>query len=106
MSPAFSHCFLKRLSAFSKLSSGSTISFVTNTHPFPVQTMDSDLYHAPLDPRNQGRAGHARAGHWAGLGVPSPDHTDSQPAKPLVRATRKGLCASAERRRYGSWEGS
>src|SRR5713101_3548313 len=50
MSPAFSHCFLKRLSAFSKLSSGSTITFVTDTHPFPVQTMDSDLYHAPQHP--------------------------------------------------------
>src|SRR5260370_18102093 len=53
MSPAFSHWLLKRLSAFSKLSSGSTITFVTDTHPFPVQTMDSDLYHAPLDPRNR-----------------------------------------------------
>src|SRR6266852_2722697 len=50
MSPAFSHCFLKRLSAFSKLSSGSTITFVTDTHPFPVHTMDSDLYHAPQHP--------------------------------------------------------
>src|SRR5678815_1390648 len=33
MSPAFSHCFLKRFSAFSKDSSGSTMTLVTHVPP-------------------------------------------------------------------------
>src|SRR6266498_3433471 len=46
MSPAFSHCFLKRLSAFSKLSSGSTITLVTRNSPLSHVPEALTVYHA------------------------------------------------------------
>src|SRR2546422_973070 len=48
MSPAFSHDFLKRLSAFSKLSSGSTITLVTRNSPLSHSPKALPVYHAPL----------------------------------------------------------
>src|SRR5216683_699045 len=69
MSPAFSHDFLKRLSAFSKLSSGSTITLVTRNSPLSHSPKALPVYHAPLPvatgpPRAvlTGRAGCHRAG--------------------------------------------
>src|SRR6266545_4141574 len=50
MSPAFSHCFLKRLSAFSKLSSGSTITLVTRNSPLSHVPEALTVYHAPPQP--------------------------------------------------------
>src|SRR6266699_4789772 len=48
MSPAFSHDFLKRLSALSKLSSGSTITLVTRNSPLSHSPKALPVYHAPL----------------------------------------------------------
>src|SRR5215467_8149798 len=76
MSPAFSHCFLKRLSAFSKLSSGSTITLVTRSSPLSFLPEALPVYHAPI-----GLATHAP------LGV-----TGAQPLHPysLSREGREG----------------
>src|ERR1700730_6812624 len=68
MSPAFSHDFLKRLSAFSKLSSGSTITLVTRNSPLSHSPEALPVYHAPLPVATRpqravlaGRAGCPRA---------------------------------------------
>jgi transposase len=50
MSPAFSQDFLKRLSAFSKLSSGSTITLVTRNSPLSRSPKALVVYHAPPRP--------------------------------------------------------
>src|SRR6266849_6017351 len=82
MSPAFSHDFLKRLSAFSKLSSGSTITLVTRNSPLSHSPKALPVYHAPL-PVATGPP--ACGFNWAGWmspggagGAPSRDHTDSR----------------------------
>src|SRR6266699_3187886 len=88
MSPAFSHCFLKRLSAFSKLSSGSTITLVTRNSPLSHVPEALTVYHAPPQPAtclplrtNGHRTGWD--GHRAGLeGVPSLDHAEPRSPGP------------------------
>src|SRR5262250_1885876 len=72
MSPAFSHCFLKRLSAFSKLSSGSTITLVTRSSPLSFLPEALPVYHAPI-----GLATHAP------LGVPRAQFLHPLPPRPL-----------------------
>src|SRR5215468_10538884 len=96
MSPAFSHCFLKRLSAFSKLSSGSTITLVTRSSPLSFLPEALPVYHAPI-----GLATHAPLGvTWAQFlhpnsrsregreGAPTLDHAESPSPWPLSRATK------------------
>src|SRR5215467_319954 len=96
MSPAFSHCFLKRLSAFSKLSSGSTITLVTRSSPLSFLPEALPVYHAPIGlathaplgvPRAQFLHPHSlsRAGRG---GVPTPDHSESPTPWPLGRTTK------------------
>src|ERR1700716_152244 len=55
MRPAFSQDFLKRLSAFSKLSSGSTITLVTRNSPLSHSPEALPVYHAPLPVATGGR---------------------------------------------------
>src|SRR5262249_38459068 len=85
MSPAFSHCFLKRLSAFSKLSSGSTITLVTRSSPLSFLPEALPVYHAPI-----GLATHAPlgvAGAVAG-GMAPLDPPGARSPGPLEPATR------------------
>src|SRR5437773_6368400 len=100
MSPAFSHDFLKRLSAFSKLSSGSTITLVTRNSPLSHSPKALPVYRAPRPvatgpPRAVDRPpGLRTAGATGqGWGAPSWDHTDS-----------RALCGlSMAPRDWGSW---
>src|ERR1700675_690958 len=71
MSPAFSHDFLKRLSAFSKLSSGSTITLVTRDSPLSAIPEAPSVYHAPREAATR-RPIRAHLRHLAKtLGAPS-----------------------------------
>src|SRR5262244_3032717 len=85
MSPAFSHCFLKRLSAFSKLSSGSTITLVTRNSPLSFLPEALPVYHAPIGLATHAPPGVARAG---AEGMAPLDHPATRSPWPLEPATR------------------
>src|SRR5712692_7087767 len=100
MSPAFSQDFLKRLSAFSKLSSGSTITLVTRNSPLSaIPEAPFCIPRAPLgrnrgyrgsdatglgwDDKPPGEAGLGDKSTGGGWGAPSRDHTESQALRVL-----------------------
>src|SRR6058998_2047261 len=87
MSPAFSHCFLKRLSAFSKLSSGSTITLVTRNSPLSHVPEALTVYHAP--PQAATRCPCADGVAWTSGQGPALDQAEPQSPRPLWAATMR-----------------
>src|SRR5712692_7393137 len=97
MSPAFSHDFLKRLRAFSKLSSGSTITLVTRNSPLSEIPEVLPVYHAPPQAATWARVLQKHR-VWLGGALPgprcpatrwphSPHHQDYQRRGARTRAT-------------------